>query len=140
MQACAPLTKINKNTSMCSSDQNQRQVPTSDNQLTSARDTVLQQAAASTLLQLHNRETPQVAYSDSETPTNNTSRFGTRRSNEVDTNTRLVPRPLESMAYGSSNMSQPPESINMTQNIFMYSQANMCCEWLSAGEGELTYL
>ena len=117
--------EIDNNANVCSSDQNQRQVPTSDTQLTLARDTVLQQAAASTLLQLHNREIPHVAYSDSETLSNNTSRFGTGRSNEVDTNTRLFSRPWESMAYGSSNMSQPPESMNMTQNSFMYSQANM---------------
>ena len=77
--------EIDKNANVCSSDQNQGQVPTSDSTLTLARDTVLQQAAASTLLQLHNRETPHVAYSDSETLSNNTSRFGTGRSNGVDT-------------------------------------------------------
>ena len=117
--------EIDKKANVCSSDQNQGQVPTGDSTLTLARDTVLQQAAASTLLQLHNRETPQVAYSDSETLRNNTSRFGSRRSNEVDTSARLVSRPWESMAYGSSNMSQPLESMNMTQNSFMYSQPNM---------------
>ena len=115
--------EIDKNTNVCSSDQNQGQVPTGDSTLMLARDTVLQQAAASTLLQLHNRETP--AYSHSETLSNNTSRFGTGRSNGVDTNARLVSRSWDNMAYGSSNMSQPPESMNMTQNSFIYSQANM---------------
>ena len=117
--------EIDKNANVCSSDQNQGQVPTSDSTSTLARDTVLQQAAASTLLQLHNRETPHVAYSDSETLSNNTSRFCTGRSNGVDTNARLVARSWDNMAYGSRNMSQPPERMNMTQNSFMYSQANM---------------
>ena len=117
--------ETDKNANICSSDQNQRQFPTSDTQLTLARDTVLQQAAASILLQLHNRETPHVAHSDSETFSNNTSRFGTGRSNGVDTNDRLVSRSWDNMACGSRNMSQPPESMNMTQNSFMYSQANM---------------
>ena len=51
--------EIDKNANVCSSDQNHGQVPTSDSTLTLARDTVLQQAAASTLLELRSREMPQ---------------------------------------------------------------------------------
>ena len=57
------------------SDPNQGQVP-NDGPLTLARDSALQQAAASTLLQLHDREIANIASGDNENHTNSTSRFG----------------------------------------------------------------
>ena len=70
------------------SDPNQGQVP-NNGPLTLARDSALQQAAASTLLQLHDGEIPNIASGDNENHTNNTSRFGTGRPNGVNASSQL---------------------------------------------------
>ena len=86
---------------------------------------MLQQAAASTLLQLHDTDLPNAACGDNENLTNDTPHFGTRRLNAVNTNRPYISGSWDNMAYGSRNVAQPPESMNMTQNAFMYSQVNM---------------
>ena len=102
------LGKGDKTDNMFSSEQNQGLVPTSDGPLTSERDTVLQQAAASTLLQLHDRDLPNIACGDNENLTNDTPHFGTRRLNGVNTNRPYISGSWENLAYGRRNVAQPP--------------------------------
>ena len=106
------------------SDPNQGQAPT-NGPLTLARDSVLQQAAATTLLQLHDREIPNIASGDNENHTNSTSRFGTGRLNGVDANLKYTNRPGVNYSYSSRDSTQVPENANTTQNAFMYLQVNM---------------
>ena len=106
------------------SDPNQGQVP-NNGPLTLARDSALQQAAASTLLQLHDREIPNIASGDNENHTNSTSRFGTGRLNGVDASAQYTNRPGVNYSYSSRDSTQVPENANATQNAFMYSQVNM---------------
>ena len=106
------------------SDPNQGQVPNND-PLTLARDSALQQAAASTLLQLHDREIPNIASGDSENHTNNTLRFGTGRLTGVNASSQYTNRPGVNYSYSSRDSTQVSENANATQNAFMYSQVNM---------------
>ena len=83
-----------------SSDPNQGQAPTTG-PMSLSREAIMQQAAASTLLQLHNRDINNTASSDQDDQTYSNSRLNNR------------------------NMAQLPENANYTQNAFMYSKINM---------------
>ena len=106
------------------SDPNQGQVP-NNGPLTLARDSALQQAAASTLLQLHDREIPNIASGNNGNHTNNTSCFGTGRLNGVNASSQYTNRPGVNYSYSNRDSTQVPENANATQNAFMYSQVNM---------------
>ena len=106
------------------SDPNQGQVPT-NGPLTLAKDSALPQAAASTLLQLHDRYIPNIASRDNENHANSTSRFCTGRLNGVDASSQYTSRPGGYYSYSSRDSTQVPENANATQNAFMYSQVNM---------------
>ena len=83
-----------------SSEQNQGQAPTTGPTRLS-REAIMQQAAASTLLQLHTRDTNNTASGDQDDQTYGNSSLNNR------------------------NMAQLPENTNRTSNAFMYSQINM---------------
>ena len=83
-----------------SSDPNQGQAPTTG-PMRSSREAIMQQAAASILLQLHTRDTNNTASGDQDDQTYGNSSLNNR------------------------NMAQLPENANNTPIAFMYSQINM---------------
>ena len=106
------------------SDPNQGQVP-NNGPLTIARDSALQQAAASTLLQLHDREIPNIASGDNENHTNNTSRCGTRRLYGINASSQYTNTPGVNYSYSHRYTTYTRFRIHLNINFSRKNIANI---------------